>query len=159
MAKLLLYSILFLTSITVAAQSNITSSGKNISNANGSVKYSIGQIFYQSQNGSSGALSSGVQIPVETLTLSTSEDVLLSFTAKIYPNPTVKDIYIQLKNLDHSELTYQLFTVQGKLIERSTSTLKEHTKVSMKQLPANVYLLQIISKNQILKTYKIIKNQ
>ena len=144
--------------LSISSQTGMTTSSKNISSTNGSVNYSIGQVFYQSQSGSEGELSTGVQIPVETLTLSTSDAILLRFSAKVYPNPTVKDVYIKLDNVDNSELSYQLFNVNGILIDQSKSFLKENTKISMKHLPANIYMLQVKSKNKTLKTYKIIKN-
>jgi hypothetical protein len=160
MIKHLFFSIAFCLSATVNAQSNVTSSSKNVSNSSGSINYSVGQTFYQQQTGSNAVLSTGVQVPVEVLTLSIDEDISLRFSAKVFPNPTVKDVFIKIDDkLQSSEITYQLFSTNGKKITEEKTITGKSTKVSMKHLPISIYLLQIKSNNQVLKTFKIIKNQ
>lgn len=159
MTKQLLYLFLIFTSSVITAQSNTTSSTNKITDTGGSINYTIGQVFYQSQSGSTGIISNGVQVPVETLTLSINDDIFLHFTANVYPNPTVKDVYLKIDNLDNSNLSYQLYSINGKLITKTKSIIEENTKIAMSQLPVNVYLLQIKSNKKIIRTFKIIKNQ
>lgn len=158
MTKQILYFLILITS-TITAQNNTTSSSQNITDSGGTINYSIGQVFFQSQSSSTSNISNGVQVPVETLTLSTKDDLLLRFSANIYPNPTVKDIYLKIDNFEISNLSYQLYSINGKLIKESKTIIEENTKIAMSQFPANIYLLQIKSNKQIIKTYKIIKNQ
>lgn len=158
MKTITLIFLLFLVP-SISAQSNFTSSGKKASSSNGSVNYSVGQVFYTQQESSGGFVNNGVQVASEVLTLSINQDVLLNFSAKVYPNPTVKEVFIKLENVITSNLSYQVFNLNGKKITEAKKIIGETTKVSMNKLPASVYFLQIKSNNQHLKTIKIVKTQ
>jgi hypothetical protein len=70
---------------------------------------------------------------------------------KVYPNPTLKDIYIELMMIKPSTLHFYLFTMDGKLIyEQKNEQMrqgKQQVKLENDFISPGIYLLQILSEN------------
>jgi hypothetical protein len=70
---------------------------------------------------------------------------------KVYPNPTSKDINIDLLLNNKGAIQFYLFTMDGKLIyeqiNNSMQEGKQHIKLDNNKLTPGVYLLQILSEN------------
>ncbi len=153
----ILTALLFVILMCSNAQEAILTTGGDVSSSTGSVSYSVGQIVYTTNTGTTGSVAQGVQQPYE-ISVSTaikgSEDILLDFTA--YPNP-VKDI-LRLKTGERNfdGITYQLYEINGKIVEKKIVTATE-TMISMSDFPKGIYLLKMIDSNKVLKTFKIIK--
>ena len=58
---------------------------------------------------------------------------------------------------DNSNLNYQVYDLQGKVIENKKVTAN-NTTISMEALPKAIYFLNVTKNNRIVKTFKIIKN-
>ena len=142
--------------LTSLAQSNIVVSGKNATGTNGSVTYTVGQIVYKAYSGSNGTVSQGVQQPFEISTLTAIDVPQIQLIVGVYPNPTFGNIILTVKEYDFRNLKYQLFDINGKTI--LTGKVKQNeTKIEMSSLPSASYFLKIAEKNNVLKTFKIIK--
>jgi hypothetical protein len=140
----------------VLAQEVIATSGNTISNSQGEVSYTVGQIVFTTNTASEGSIAQGVHQTYDSETLSNSEPTV-NFEVLIYPNPTKNDINIKVNSSVQNNLNYELFDIQGRIIH-SQRVEFDNTKISLSTLPASIYLLQIKSDNKILKTFKIIKN-
>lgn len=141
----------------IFAQETTTASGGNASGAGGSVSYSVGQILYSTQTGTSGSLSQGVQQAFEISVISgidTPDNVLLS--CETYPNPTTNNLKLKIENKEDKSFKAQLFDINGKLLSVQEITIDE-TIIPMEQFPAQTYILKISNNNQQIKTFKIIK--
>ncbi|MBP9794283.1 MAG: T9SS type A sorting domain-containing protein [Flavobacterium sp.] len=155
MKKLLLIGA-YLAMSQIQAQESVLSSGGNSSGVNGNVSYSVGQLFYKTVNGGTANLSPGVEQPFEIQTLLGLDNFNISLELSVYPNPTTDKIYLQVKESDFESLQYQLFDMNGRLIENN----KIHdslTTVQMDKYPVAIYLLKVIDKEKVVKTFKIIK--
>ncbi len=154
-SKILLF--LFLSSSGIyEAQQTIIPAGNNAQSATGSVSYSVGQIFYESQTSATGKVNPGVQQPYEIFTLATNENAAQS-NISVYPNP-VKDfltVDFNSEKLDNS--SYQLFDATGKVINKGN--LKSvKSQISASNLSTGMYILRITNAGKLVKTFKIIKN-
>lgn len=154
-SKILLF--LFLSSSGIyEAQQTIIPAGNNAQSATGSVSYSVGQIFYESQTSATGKVNPGVQQPYEIFTLATNENAAQS-NISVYPNP-VKDfltVDFNSEKLDNS--SYQLFDATGKVINKGN--LKSvKSQISASDLSTGMYILRITNAGKLVKTFKIIKN-
>ena len=142
------------------AQTSVNATGSNASGSGGSVSYSVGQVVYTTNTGASGSVAQGVQhafeISVVTgLGLEQAKGINLSVSA--YPNPTTDYLTLSIGEFDISNLSYQLYDMNGKLLQNAKITGNQ-TSIAMGNLvPAN-YFVKVIQGNKEVKTFKIIKN-
>src|SRR5690606_37627354 len=155
--KIIITLCIFLFQWALSAQSNTVSSGGTATGTTGSATYSVGQLDYLTLNGTTGILSQGVQQAFEIVTLSTNDIPQIQLTATVYPNPTVQNVTLSIKDFDFKNLEYQLFDVQGRIISRGKIT-QPQTKIEMSYIASATYFLHVTNNNQNLKTFKIFKN-
>lgn len=139
------------------AQQATVASGGNAFGNNGSSSYSVGQVAYTNQVGANGSISQGVQQPFEIFTLGTDNfpEIILKMT--VYPNPTTNWINLSIQNYTDENRSYQLFDINGRMIQ-SQKIIQSETQISMENLSAAIYILQVSDNDNTIKTFKIIKN-
>jgi len=142
----------------IKAQQGFTASGGGASGSGGTAAYSVGQIVYTTNTGAGGSVAQGVQQPYEISIVLGLEDHQISLEMKVYPNPTSDFLILNVGNFELSTLNFELFDVSGKLFESKKITSITET-ISMENLPSSTYFLKVISNNEEVKTFKIIKNQ
>ena len=154
--KKLLIATLFLGLTQVNAQEANVSSGGNANGSNGNISYSVGQVVYTTNTGTTGSVAQGVQQPYEIQTVLGVDNFNINLQMMVYPNPTVNLLSLEVKDYDTTAMHYQLFDLNGRLIldnKIATNT----TTISLEQYPSAVYLLKVIDNNKEVKTFKIIK--
>ncbi len=139
------------------AQESANSSGGNASGSGGTVAYSIGQVFYTSNSGSSGTVDQGVQHAYEIYSVGINETNLnISLTA--FPNPTTENLTLQISDFINEKLFYQLYDLQGKLLTSGQVTAKQ-TQINTSSLPSATYFINVVNQENIkVQSFKIIKN-
>lgn len=137
------------------AQESPTASGGDASGSGGSVAYSIGQVVYTTNTGTNGSMAQGVQQPYEISVNTGVNETAIKLEMSAYPNPTSNNL--TLKTEEYANLSYQLYDLQGKLIENKRIAANS-TIITMDALPSATYLLEITNNTQLVKTFKIIKN-
>ena len=152
---LLLFTFILLSTFIYSQEAIVTSGGTSIGN-NGSVSYSVGQIFYASTGHSTGFILQGIQQSFEFSPLSNPDFKELTLEAITYPNPTKDKINLVLENLELKELTYKLFDVKGMEIFKGEIS-ENRTTIEMDKMAKGVYILKVSHQNKQLKTFKIIK--
>ncbi len=150
----LLFSLFFC--LAGNAQQSINTSGGNGSGAGGSFSYTIGQIDNVSAKGTGGSIDQGVQQAFEIEVLGTDTFANINLEMKAYPNPTTANLNLKITNYSIENLNYQLFDISGRIISKNKIT-SEETTISMENLSAGNYLLQIAENEKTLKTFKIAK--
>jgi hypothetical protein len=159
----LLKKSIFLASILLVAQlaqsqETIPASGGEATGSGGSANYTVGQVFYTTYTGTTGAVSQGVQQAFDFQTLSNLALTSVNLTAVTYPNPTKDFIILKITDRALNNLRYTLFDVNGKAIA-SGSITESSTQVQLKHLAIGAYVLKVSQKNKSLKTFKILKQQ
>ena len=151
--------IIFCFSITTAkAQQSTNSAGGNASGTGGSVSYSIGQMNYTTNTGTSGSVCQGVQIPYEIYAVTSVDDAKdLNINLSAFPNPTFDNLTLKIEGTAAKNLCYLLFDMNGKLLANQ-KLVEAETKIAMNNYAAATYFIKIIENNNTLKTFKIIKN-
>ena len=140
----------------INAQESVLSSGGNSSGSSGNVSYSVGQIFYKTVDGTTAYLSQGVEQPFEIQTVLGLDNFNVSLELSVYPNPTTDIIYLKVKESSFESLQYQLFDINGRLIENNKIS-ENSTIIQMDTYPEAIYLLKVIDNSKEVKTFKIIK--
>ena len=140
------------------AQESVNATGGNASGGGGSVSYSVGQVVYTTNTGTTGSVAQGVQQPYEISVVTGIEEakaINLSVTA--YPNPTTNYLTLRIDEFEISNLSCQLYDMNGKLLQNEKITGNQ-TSIVMSNLVPSTYFVRVINGNQSIKEFKIIKN-
>ena len=155
--KITLTGFLFaIFSYNVTAQQSVTAAGNNAIGTGGSSSYSVGQVVYTVNTGTTGNLIQGVQQPFEISTLGTNEYLGINLEFSVYPNPTNNFLTLSIQNYDFTNLKFQLFDSNGKLIENNKVS-DVYTQIEMNPYEAGIYFLEVTENSKKIKTFKIIK--
>lgn len=142
----------------IQAQESLYTSGGNGSGSGGTVGYSVGQLAFNESSDGTYTVSPGVQQPFEISNILSLEKYQnLNFKLLAFPNPTTNYLTLSFEKSNNERLTYQLFDLNGRLIQ-TKDKLKTNETISMKHLSNATYYINVLEKNQIIKTFKIIKN-
>ncbi len=139
------------------AQESINTTGGDATGIEGSASYSVGQVVYQTHTGTNGSISEGVQQAFEISVVTTIEEAKdIKLIVSAYPNPTTDYLTLEVQDFELSTLHFQLFDINGKLLqnEKITST---QTSIIMSNLVPATYFVKITEGNKEVKTFKIIK--
>jgi len=140
------------------AQGVIPTTGGNASGNGGSVSYSVGQVFYKTNRGTNGSVAHGVQQAFEISNLTgieTPKGITLQYS--VFPNPTSGFLKLKVEDFNTENLFYQLYDMNGKLLEYKKVKDNE-TIIVMSQLVAATYILKVIKNSKEVKSFKVIKN-
>lgn len=147
----ILIALLF-TSLIVAQETPVSSANESTGN-NGSVSYSVGLLTVKTLESSEGSVSQGPQVPIEVLVLSINNPAFNDVTLRVFPNPTAN--FVTLQSGKHTNLSYQLFDLNGKLIKKQATISSE--KIALNNLKSGTYLFKVLQGTKEIKTFKIIK--
>ena len=143
------------------AQESVNATGSNASGGGGSVSYSVGQVVYTTNTGINGTVAQGVQQAFEISVVTGLEEAKgINLSVMAYPNPTTDYLTLSIgasTTLSNQSMSYQLYDMNGKLLQNEKITGNQ-TSIAMSNLvPAN-YFVKVIQGNKEVKTFKIIKN-
>lgn len=141
---------------TVLSQQKLLSSGGDIQN-NGTISYSIGQIFYATNTSNTSSISQGIQQSVELFVLSNTQFNTLLLEATTFPNPTKDDVVLSIKNSNLDALSYYLFDVNGRQLTEQKVT-DSNSLIQLQSYSSGIYILKVMHNKLPLKIFKIIKN-
>ena len=149
--------LLFLGLAGLSAQEVMPASGGNAVGGGGSASYTVGQLMYRTNTGVSGSIAEGVQQPYEISTITGIEEAIgIILVSSVFPNPVTDILTLRVEDYDNMKLSYQLFDLNGRLMENKKVTGSE-TIINMVRFSAGTYFLKIVDNNQDVKTFKIIK--
>lgn len=139
---------------TADAQETVATAGGSANGSGGTLSYIIGQTFYAP----SGGLTPGV-MQSYTITEVAVGDIAEEFGLQLtaYPNPTVDQLMLSSGSQDINNTTYTLADLNGRTI-RSGSVENSLTQIDVSGIAIGVYLLTVRQNNNLIKTFKIVKN-
>lgn len=157
LTALMLFGLGGLTSLQ--AQEAIATSGGEASGSGGSSSYTVGQVVYTTSIGTNGnTVAQGVQQPFEiSVVTGIVEAKGISLSVSAYPNPTTDYITVKVENYEIANLQYQIFDINGKLLQSIKAEGQETQIETSNLVPAN-YFIKVLDNNKEIKTFKIIKN-
>jgi len=155
MKILILCIVALFISVNSFAQESPTAAGGEATGAGGTASYSVGQVFYNTHFGTNYNVAQGLQQAYEISTTIGINETAINLELSVYPNPTTN--YLTLKVEKTEGLSYQVYDMQGRLIANKKVT-GVSTKIEMGSLASATYFLSVVKDNQIIKTFRIIKN-
>lgn len=155
--------LLFIIGSHALAQEAISTAGGNSIGMGGTLSYTVGQVIYTTNAGTSGTLAQGIQQAYEISVITEHPDTKqISLSCSAYPNPTTNYLTLKIDGKILDDYEAYLFDTEGKIIEiiKIDGTL---TTIDMSKLAPATYILKIVRKGQNaeitdMKTFKIIKN-
>lgn len=141
----------------VQAQESINTAGGNAIGNGGSASYSVGQMVYTTNTGSTGSVAQGVQQAFEISLLSVTEIEGINISLSAYPNPTTAGLTLEILDSELPDLNYQVFDLQGRLLQSQKIT-RSRTHIELGHLATATYLVKVNQGNKEVKTFQIIKN-
>jgi hypothetical protein len=154
----LIESILIFCTTTLQAQQTIATSGGNATGTGGTVSYTIGQVSYTTNKDGTGMVVQGVQQPYEVQVVTGLDEARgISLEISIYPNPASDFLKLKIESYTLENLSYQLYDINGNLLQNGEVVDKETVIKTSDLLPA-AYFLRIRDNQKEVKTFKIIKN-
>jgi hypothetical protein len=143
------------------AQTSVNATGGDASGSGGSVSYSVGQVVYTTNIGANGSVAQGVQQPYEISVVTGLEEAKgISLSVTAYPNPTTDYLTLSIDastTLSIQSMSYQLYDMNGKLLQSEKITGNQ-TSIVMSNLVPATYFVKVTEGNKEVKTFKIIKN-
>jgi len=156
--QILLTCIFLLGVVFAQAQTTVTTSGGEALGSGGTVSYSVGQVACQTYSGTNGSVAEGVQQPYEISVVAGVEVTSISLmNISAYPNPTTEFLKLKVESEKFERMNFQLYDMQGKLLQSQKLTGNE-TQINMSTYVPATYFVRVISNNQSIKEFKIIKN-
>jgi hypothetical protein len=156
MNKKILVIGLLLNSIAFG-QKNVVATGGEASGSGGTSSFTVGQIDYTYQTGTSGSMNFGVQQPFEIFTNELAENPF-DISVDLFPNPAVDFVVMTIANQSSfGAMSYNLTDEQGRLV-RSEKIASEQVQVSVSDLPNACYYLNVIIGDQLAKSFKLVKS-
>ncbi|MCB9002301.1 MAG: T9SS type A sorting domain-containing protein [Bacteroidales bacterium] len=158
--KRLKLSVIFFLSFVVGikAQESINTIGNNAMGSGGFISFSVGQIVYQTYADENNSLAEGVQQPYEISVVSAIKKFEeTNFSILAYPNPTTECLTLRVNEFKMSNLSYQLYDMNGKLL-RNEKITENQTSIVMSNFVPAIYFVKVTMGNKKVITFKIIKN-
>lgn len=146
---------LLCVSASVQAQQATLSAGGSMQNSTGSFSFSLGQVVYL---GTSAALQEGVQqaYPNDSSSVEIQELPLAQNSLAVYPNPFSQRVRVEIDDPKLSPLDYRLYNLAGALIKHGKIS-RNHAELTLSQLPAGVYYLQLSHPSAWQQSVKLLK--
>ncbi len=139
------------------AQESVNTTGGNVAGSGGSAAYSIGQMVYTTHTTGNGSVAQGIQQPYEIFTIGINK-TKLSISLNAFPNPVSDLLILTVKDFQLSTLHFQLYDMQGKLLNSGEVT-QQQTEIKMASFSAATYLLHLVNQdNKLIQSFKINKN-
>jgi hypothetical protein len=159
MKKILYLAIYFSFLLSYCQKDNVASGGE-ASGSGGNVSYSIGQVSFETFNGSNGNLNQGIQQPFEIfVTLTNSEFLNDQTKITLLPNPAVDRVILSLNGIPSYEgYFYNLTDITGKIINKAFINSND-TTLDVSSLPGACYFLNVIQNNKSVKSFKLLKKE
>jgi hypothetical protein len=157
-AALLLGTMSFAQNI---APQSVNSSGAKMSQANGSLSFTVGELVVLNLTDSEGnTLGGGFTSGATLTTLSIQETDVEVLDVSVFPNPTSDLVNIRINQSSIDQVVVSITDLQGKEVYSGLyAGISNTIGINTAAYAPGTYVLSLKNKNnQVLGTYKIIKN-
>ncbi len=139
------------------AQQATSAAGGDATGSGGTSSFTVGQVTYTTNTGSMVSIAQGVQQPYEISTSIGNEVSEITLDLEINPNPTADVLWLNTINYANNDLTFQLYDSKGKLLDHDKIN-KPSISIDMQDRASSIYILRVMGKNKLIKSFRIIKN-
>jgi hypothetical protein len=139
------------------AQKTVPAAGGLATGNNGSISYTVGQVFYSSLTSTTGKVTEGVQQAYEISHVNSSHEIQgLTDAISVYPNPTNEIVLLKFEKPMGKNLHYKLHNAHGQILSGKTIT-NSQTIISLGNYVPAIYFLKIFQNQKEIISFKILK--
>ena len=145
---------------SIAPQS-VNSGGTKMSQANGSLIFTVGELVVLSQSDSQGnTLGGGFTAGATLTTVSIQETDAALLDVSVFPNPTSELVNIRINHSNIEQVFVSIADLQGKVVYSGLyAGISNTIGINTSAYATGTYVLSLKNNNnQVLGTYKIIKH-
>lgn len=142
---------------SLQAQQNTVAAGGEASGSGGTMSFSVGQVVYSANANSDGSVYQGVQQPYEIFIATGLAEANVQLEVTAFPNPTPQNLTLTIGEGNANDLEYQVYDLSGKLLLQQRIE-KDVTIVTLDHLASATYFIKVTNDQQVVKTFKIVKN-
>jgi hypothetical protein len=156
---ILVFSSSFSYAQSISPQS-VNSSGTSMSQSNGSLSFTVGELVVLSQTDSDGnTLGGGFTSSATISTASIQEPNVAVLNVKVYPNPTTDLITIAIQDTKLSQVGIEITDINGKVISNEKyAGISNNIGINSAAWNTGTYFLKLKGDdNEVLGIYNIIK--
>tara|TARA_B100000963_G_scaffold247350_1_gene216540 strand:- start:480 stop:1097 length:618 start_codon:yes stop_codon:yes gene_type:complete len=140
---------------------SVNSGGTKMTQANGSLSFTVGELVVLSQTDSDGnTIGGGFTAGATLTTVSIQETDVAVLDVKVYPNPTTELVNIQINHSTLDQVVVTITDLQGKEVYIGKyAGISNVIGINTALYATGTYVLSLKNlTNQVLGTYKIIKH-
>jgi len=155
-----LFTILNLTHAQSIAPQSINPSGKSMSQANGSISFTVGDLVILSESdGAGNSLGNAFSAGASVSTVNIQQPDLDLLNVKVYPNPTAAFVHIDIKDASIDKVLMSLTDKKGSELYSGTfACISNSIGINIEAYPTGTYFLTLKNtQNDVLGVYKVIK--
>jgi hypothetical protein len=159
----LISSVMMMTTMSFAQSidpQSVNSGGTKMTQANGALRFTVGELVVQSLTDSQGnTLSGGFNAGTSLSTLNIQEVDATLLDVKVYPNPTTELVYIQINHATIDYIVVSINDTQGKEVYCGKyAGIANTIGINTVTFTSGSYILALKNlNNKVLGTYTIIK--
>lgn len=137
------------------AQEVVATAGNTLSNANGTMSYTLGEVVANTLTIGDKTITQGFHQSMLSVSIE-SQIKDLDFSINAFPNPVTTTLTLRIGKENVLGLIYSLYDLGGKLLDQK-NLLNAETAIPFDQLKSGTYIINIHEGSKTLKTFKIIK--
>lgn len=154
--NLFIFSFLFLFLYSKGfSQSSVNSSGSEADGNDGTVSYSVGQVFTNESDGGQGTVTEGVQQSFVVTQVDVDDTESIDATVKVFPNPVNNRLNIEFQEFA-TDVNLRLYGLNGKNY-RNRKINNSKLDIDMKDMASGTYFLELTDGKGNKELYKIVK--
>lgn len=154
--KMITVLILSLIVLDLKSQTSAIASGGVANGSGGTVSYTVGQPCYKSDVGENGAIEEGIQQSYEIPIVTEVKGKEVNATITVLLIARDNRLILRVNNIELSDLSFQLYNINGKILHKGRITAKE-TTISISNYPSATYFINVLDRDKRINTIKIVK--
>ena len=144
-----------LANAQTASPELVSSAGESFNNASYQLDWSIGECITQTQSAGSYVITQGFH--QNSYVVTAVEDLAKDINISVYPNPTADLLTVNLEASARPSSVLTITDLNGKVLQQAEATADKE-QLDFSNYANGVYFLSVKQGNQLIKSFKIIKN-
>ncbi len=146
---------LFSVNAQTASPELVSSSGDSFNNTSYQLDWSLGECITATHSAGNYVLTQGLH--QNSYVITSVENLAKDINISVYPNPTTDLITIDLLSSAGHNNVMTVTDINGKVLQQ-VEVINEVEQLSFSNYANGIYFLTIKQENQLIKSFKIIKN-
>ena len=135
----------------------VSSAGDSFNNTSYQLDWSIGECVTLTHSAGTYVITQGFHQDSYKITTSIDNLYGSEINITVYPNPTTNLVCLQVESSKAESLQYILSDINGKILQNA-EVLNNIVQLNFSTYTSGVYFLIVKQENQLIKSFKIIKN-